>query len=66
MAWEDGLAEKEAIDTAMKYGVNYPLGPFEWTEKIGPWTVFTLLIELYRTTGEARYRPAHSLEKEAM
>ena len=66
LAWEDGLAEKEAIDTAMKYGVNYPLGPFEWTEKIGPWTIFTLLSELHHMTGEARYRPAHSLEKEAM
>ena len=30
IALEEGLALKEDIDSAMKYGLNYPVGPFEW------------------------------------
>jgi 3-hydroxybutyryl-CoA dehydrogenase len=33
--WEAGVSTKEEIDTAMRLGTNYPLGPFEWSERIG-------------------------------
>jgi 3-hydroxybutyryl-CoA dehydrogenase len=33
---ERGVAEKSDIDTALKFGVNYPKGPFEWADQIGP------------------------------
>ena len=36
LASERGVAEKADIDTALKFGVNYPKGPFEWAEQIGP------------------------------
>ncbi|MCH8211205.1 MAG: 3-hydroxyacyl-CoA dehydrogenase, partial [Planctomycetes bacterium] len=36
LANERGVAEKADIDTALKYGVNYPKGPFEWADQIGP------------------------------
>jgi len=30
-----GIATKNDIDTALRFGVNYPDGPFHWAEKIG-------------------------------
>jgi 3-hydroxybutyryl-CoA dehydrogenase len=35
LSLEEGVANKEAIDTAMKLGTNYPYGPFEWANLIG-------------------------------
>ena len=34
-AFERGIASREDIDTALRYGVNYPDGPFCWAERIG-------------------------------
>ncbi len=36
LANERGVAEKADIDTALRFGVNYPKGPFEWADQIGP------------------------------
>ncbi|HYF32635.1 MAG TPA: 3-hydroxyacyl-CoA dehydrogenase family protein [Chitinophagaceae bacterium] len=55
-----GVSTKEEIDTAMKLGTNYPFGPFEWSEKIGPQRVHALLQALSRT--DARYQPAENME----
>ncbi len=38
-----GVSSKEEIDTAMKLGTGYPLGPFEWTNVIGTERVDRLL-----------------------
>lgn len=65
-ALEDDLANKEDIDKAMRFGVNYPLGPLEWLEKSGPAPVVHLLDELYAVTGESRYRAATSLRKQLL
>lgn len=62
---EDRLARPRDIDTAMKFGVNYPLGPFEWAKKIGHKNVLCLLEELYKVTGDPRYRPSQKLRLEA-
>lgn len=59
-ALEEKVASKEDIDRAMKFGVNYPKGPFEWAqgnEKV----VLTLLNELYRKTNDKRYLPSKLL-----
>jgi 3-hydroxybutyryl-CoA dehydrogenase len=53
------VSSKEAIDTAMKLGTNYPYGPFEWAEKIGTGKIITLLKELSRN--DSRYEPAPAL-----
>ncbi len=42
----DKVSTKDAIDTAMKLGTNYPYGPFEWGEKIGLKNIHTLLLQL--------------------
>jgi 3-hydroxybutyryl-CoA dehydrogenase len=59
----EGVSTKEEIDTAMKLGVNYPYGPFEWCDKIGIKNIHGLLNELSKTN--SRYKPAALLEKEA-
>ena len=47
--WEAGVSTKEEIDTAMRLGTNYPLGPFEWSERIGLGQIAGLLGSLSRT-----------------
>lgn len=63
---EDNLAHSTDIDKAMRFGVNYPLGPLEWLEKSGVAPVVHLLDELYAITGESRYRAATSLRKQLL
>jgi 3-hydroxybutyryl-CoA dehydrogenase len=57
--WGSGVSSKEEIDTAMKLGTNYPMGPFEWSEKIGLGKIHELLKELGRT--DERYTMAPAL-----
>ncbi|MFX3675610.1 MAG: 3-hydroxyacyl-CoA dehydrogenase family protein [bacterium] len=63
-ALEEGLASAEDIDTAMKFGVNYPLGPIDWAARTGSQHIATLLDELYEVTGDPRYRCAPALKLE--
>ena len=65
LALEDKLADRDNIDLAMKNGVNYPWGPFEWGEKIGLNKIKMLLSELHRQTGNERYRPCSLLQHQA-
>ena len=60
---EEKVSSKEEIDTAMKLGTNYPLGPFAWSEQIGLKQVHELLAAL--SGKNARYLPARLLQKEA-
>jgi 3-hydroxybutyryl-CoA dehydrogenase len=57
-ALEEGVANKEDIDRAMKFGVNYPKGPFEWSSGREIF-VKTLLNELLQKTGDKRYVANH-------
>ncbi len=56
MALRRGVAQQADIDTAMRYGVNYPRGPFEWMKVIGPELCEEWLAALADTTGCDRYR----------
>ena len=55
-AVQQGVCEPQAADAAMKLGVNYPAGPFEWLERIGAAPVIGLLETLGRDTLSERYR----------
>ena len=59
------IATEQDIDLAMKYGVNYPKGPFQWANEIGYNTILQTLKNLYRIYGEERYRPNLYLLKKA-
>lgn len=60
----EGIASKEDIDKAMKLGTNYPLGPFEWAERIGVTHVYELLEAVYDESKDERYKIAPALRKE--
>ncbi|MBC7428662.1 MAG: hypothetical protein H7336_08635 [Bacteriovorax sp.] len=61
-ALEENLATPEAIDLAMKNGVNYPLGPIEWGHKIGNKYIVDLLTEYSEITEDPRYRLSKELK----
>jgi 3-hydroxybutyryl-CoA dehydrogenase len=58
-AIDDNVASPADIDTAMKLGTNYPLGPFEWAEQIGHKNIVELLQKM--ELEHAKYAPAKSL-----
>jgi 3-hydroxybutyryl-CoA dehydrogenase len=52
----EGVATAQDIDTAMKLGVNYPYGPFEWCDLIGIKNVYEMMLDLYLDTHDERYK----------
>ncbi|RZU21917.1 3-hydroxyacyl-CoA dehydrogenase [Streptomyces sp. BK239] len=56
-----GVATEEDIDTAMRLGVNYPLGPFEWSRRLGRVWAHDLLEELHLREPSGRYAPSLAL-----
>jgi 3-hydroxybutyryl-CoA dehydrogenase len=54
---EAGLASARDIDTALKLGLNHPMGPFELVDLVGLDTRLSILEYLHRTLGD-KYRPA--------
>ncbi|MEU8618222.1 3-hydroxyacyl-CoA dehydrogenase [Streptomyces sp. NPDC048623] len=62
-AVERGVASAEDIDTAMRLGVNYPLGPLEWAGRIGHARVRNLLSNLHERYPTGRYAPSLALAR---
>jgi 3-hydroxybutyryl-CoA dehydrogenase len=60
----EGTATREAIDTAMKLGTNYPMGPFEWTTKWGVVNIYELLEAMYLDSKDERYKICPLLKQE--
>jgi 3-hydroxybutyryl-CoA dehydrogenase len=63
-ALEEEIASPADMDTAMKLGFNWPVGPLEFTRLIGPRRAMKLLGRLGATDGAA-YQPAPRLRAEA-
>ncbi len=59
MAKQENVSTINEIDTAMKLGTNYPLGPFEWCNELGEERIVQLLQKLAEE--DNRYQPAESL-----
>jgi 3-hydroxybutyryl-CoA dehydrogenase len=59
-ALEEEVGSRADMDTAMRLGFNWPRGPLELTELIGPERAADLLEELRERHGDA-YRPAPRL-----
>lgn len=57
----DGVALADDIDTAMKLGTNYPLGPTEWARKIGYTEVRSVLNSM--AIENERYLPHPALQQ---
>jgi len=63
---QEGSAEADAINTALKLGTNYPYGPLEWAERIGVGHVYRLLKALQQEQGATRVRISRALEQAAL
>lgn len=63
---QTGLASVEDIDLAMRLGLNYPKGPLELADAMGPAIVHQILTAVQALTGDDRYRPSQWLRRRAM
>lgn len=53
---QEGIASAKDIDTALKLGLNHPMGPFEMVDLVGLDTRLSILEYLHKSLGE-KYRP---------
>lgn len=58
-----GVCTAADVDMAMKKGANYPRGPLEWADAIGPDYILNVLTNLGAQYGEDRYRPSPLLRR---
>ncbi len=59
----EGIATAEGIDTAMKLGYNFPMGPLEMADAMGLDEVLAWMESLWQSLGEPRYRACPLLRK---
>ena len=55
------VADEAGVDAALRFGANYPFGPFDWADRLGRSVLVDLLDGIAAETGEAMYRPSHYL-----
>lgn len=58
---EEGVASKEDVDTAVKLGLNYPMGPFELQDFAGVEIGLHVMDVFYEEWKDARYAAPQSL-----
>jgi 3-hydroxybutyryl-CoA dehydrogenase len=62
---QQGIASPSDLDAAVRLGLGYPSGPFEWGDRIGATRILAILRGLYDTFGDQRYRPSPWLVRRA-
>ena len=62
-ALQEGVAEREAIDTVMKLGMNHPMGPLALADLIGIDVCLHIMEVLYRGFADSKYRPCPLLRQ---
>ena len=61
---QEGTANREDINQAMRLGTNYPKGPFEWCDAMGLQNVYEVLEAMYNDTKDERYKICSLLKQE--
>jgi len=56
-ALDEGVASAADIDTGLKLGANFPMGPLALADLVGLDTTKAILESLERDLGDPRYRP---------
>lgn len=59
------IASPADIDSAVRLGLGYPVGPLSMGDLVGPGIVNQLLKEIAEVTGDPRYRPSPWLRRRA-
>jgi 3-hydroxybutyryl-CoA dehydrogenase len=57
-AFAEGVASVEDIDTGMKLGANWPMGPLALADLVGLDTTKAIIESLERELGDPKYKPA--------
>ena len=59
---DEGVATPEDVDTAVKLGLNYPMGPFELMDRTGIDIALMTMDYLYTETGRELWKAPHALK----
>jgi 3-hydroxybutyryl-CoA dehydrogenase len=59
----EGVASATDIDNAMRIGYHFHYGPLEMCDRFGLDSVQAALEEMFRESGDIKYRPSHLLKK---
>ncbi len=60
---QEGLATAEDIDTAMKAGAGWPMGPLELADMVGLDIAYDVSMVLFQEFGDPKYRPPAILKR---
>jgi 3-hydroxybutyryl-CoA dehydrogenase len=59
----EGVASAEDIDSAMRLGYGMRVGPLEMADRMGLETLLNLMNNLFRETGDLKFRPCPLIKK---
>ncbi len=59
-----GVCTARAADDAMRLGVNYPVGPLDWADRVGLADIQQVLTHLNASYGEDRYRISPLIQRQ--
>ena len=62
-AYAEGVASAEDIDTGMKLGANWPMGPLALADLVGIDTTTAIIESLERELGDPKYAPSPALKE---
>jgi 3-hydroxybutyryl-CoA dehydrogenase len=59
----EGVASTEDVDTALRLGYDFKIGPLEYVDRVGLDTVLGWMEHLFRELGDVKFRPCPLLRK---